>query len=272
MVCPPVASGDLHELARIVRFMVPLAGSKSYGSLNTFASSPAADGLGLFVELEVRCAGRPDATTGYLVDIGAIDRLIRRQVAPLLATALETGESLPAPAFLGRSLAALATLSPPVRSVALDLTPFLRIEMESANMTRVLLRQRFEFAAAHRLHCPELSAERNRELFGKCNNPNGHGHNYRIEVAAAVSIDARTGMPAVGVDRLEEIVHEQVIARFDHKHLNLDTTEFASLNPSVENIATVCHRLLQAPLANVGAELRTVTVWETGKTSCTYPA
>ena len=132
-----------------------------------------------------------------------------------------------------------------------------------------LLTEHFEFSASHRLHVPALGDEENRRIFGKCNHPGGHGHNYRVAVTVAVPVG---GAPAAPVDALARIVGHWVIDRFDHKHLNADCAEFRELNPSVEHIAMTCHGLLRAPLAAEGLELRSVTVWETAKTGATYPA
>lgn len=136
---------------------------------------------------------------------------------------------------------------------------------------RVILRETFEFAASHRLHLSHRSDGENRALFGKCNNPNGHGHNYRIavsvEVPAEKSADARPGFAEI-----ERIVESEIMARFDHKHLNLDCPEFAMTNPSVENIARISFEVLAEPFAAAGGRLRDVEVWETEKTSCRYPA
>ena len=133
-----------------------------------------------------------------------------------------------------------------------------------------IMTEQFEFSAAHRLHCPELSDDENRRTFGKCNHPSGHGHNYRIAVAVRVRTGA--GAPALSTGALEGIVTRTVLDRFDHRHLNVDCPEFAELNPSVENIAQVCHALLSDEIAAAGAALDHVTVWETAKTSATYPA
>lgn len=133
-----------------------------------------------------------------------------------------------------------------------------------------VLSERFEFAAAHRLNCSQLSEAENRRVFGKCNNQNGHGHNYRIEVSVRVPVGG--SLPGFTAADLEDVVGRTVIERFDHKHLNLDTQEFAEVNPSVENIAAACHGLLEAPVRERGAVLMRVTVWETDKTSATYPA
>ncbi len=125
----------------------------------------------------------------------------------------------------------------------------------------------FEFSASHRLALPGCSDAENHALFGKCSNPNGHGHNYRLDVTVETN-------PAVAntVGILESVVDREVMARLDHKHLNLDCPEFAELNPSVEHIALVCRNLLQAPLRATGLDLVSVTVWETAKTCATVLA
>ena len=98
----------------------------------------------------------------------------------------------------------------------------------------VYLTKVYEFSAAHRLHSPYLSDVENEEIFGKCNNQHGHGHNYVLEVTVAGAVDQRTGMIA-DLDFLDETVQKQVYARFDYKHLNHDTVEFETLNPTSEN-------------------------------------
>ena len=136
---------------------------------------------------------------------------------------------------------------------------------------RVILRETFEFAASHRLHLAARTDADNRALFGKCNNPNGHGDNYRIAVSIEVDADAPTDVRP-GFAALERIVETEIMSRFDHTHLNLDCPEFANTNPSVENIARICFEILTGPCAAVGGRLRDVEVWETDKTSCRYPA
>ena len=92
----------------------------------------------------------------------------------------------------------------------------------------VYLTKVYEFSSAHRLHSHVLSDEENREIFGKCNNPSGHGHNYVLEVTVKGEVDLRTGLVA-GLNFLDEVVQKQVYTRFDYKHLNLDTSEFENL-------------------------------------------
>jgi 6-pyruvoyltetrahydropterin/6-carboxytetrahydropterin synthase len=129
----------------------------------------------------------------------------------------------------------------------------------------VRLSQKFEFSASHRLHNPKFTDEQNRALFGKCNNPHGHGHNYVLEVTLANPAATQLEIPA-----FERIVSATVIDPFDHKNLNIEIPQFRDLIPSVENIAMVIYRLLKSPLEKAGAKLAAVTVWETSKTWCEY--
>ena len=125
--------------------------------------------------------------------------------------------------------------------------------------TMAHLTKTFGFSAAHRLHSTALSAEENRTIFGKCNNPHGHGHNYELEVTVQGQIEPSTGM-IMDLAYLMQTVQEEVIERFDHKHLNEDTEEFHSLNPTGENIAKVIWDLLRPKLK---ANLTKIGLWET---------
>ena len=132
----------------------------------------------------------------------------------------------------------------------------------------VRLSQKFEFSASHRLHSAKLSDEENRKCFGKCNNPNGHGHNYEVQVTLLGQPDDRGSL--LDVPTFERTVAETVIDKFDHKNLNVEVGEFAELMPSVENIAMVIYRLLKPKFSDQRARLAAVTVWETPKTWCEY--
>jgi 6-pyruvoyltetrahydropterin/6-carboxytetrahydropterin synthase len=131
------------------------------------------------------------------------------------------------------------------------------------------LSQKFEFSASHRLFRADCDDAENRRLFGKCSNPNGHGHNYELQVTLAGDSQRVSGILATLPD-FERIVGETIIERFDHKNLNVDVPEFADLIPSVENIARVIYRLLRPRFIDAGAKLAAVTVWETPKTWCEY--
>jgi 6-pyruvoyltetrahydropterin/6-carboxytetrahydropterin synthase len=102
--------------------------------------------------------------------------------------------------------------------------------------------RRYRFAASHRLHAPQLSEIENRALYGKCNNPYGHGHNYIVEVSAGGPLDSNGRVLDTG--RLDELVEREVLAPFDHRTLNLEVSSFARLAPTSENLAVeICRRL-----------------------------
>ena len=102
--------------------------------------------------------------------------------------------------------------------------------------------RRYQFAASHRLHAPQLSEQENRELYGKCNNPYGHGHNYAIEVSARGPLD--DSGRAVDTELLDALVQRQVLQPFGHRNLNLDVEIFERQVPTSENLAVeICRRL-----------------------------
>ena len=108
---------------------------------------------------------------------------------------------------------------------------------------RAYFSRRYLFSASHRLHSEMFSAEKNRETYGKCNNPHGHGHNYVLEVTAGGQIDPKTGMVCDMV-KLDEAVRKNVLERFDHTNLNLDES-FRELVPTTENLCIeICKKLL----------------------------
>ncbi len=109
---------------------------------------------------------------------------------------------------------------------------------------KVTVYRKAHFNAAHRLHNPAWSDERNREVFDKCNNPNYHGHNYQLEVGLRGATDPDTGY-LIDLKIVKDIIKAKIEDRFDHKNLNLDTEEFKNLNPTAENIAMVIWNILR---------------------------
>ena len=112
---------------------------------------------------------------------------------------------------------------------------------------RISAFRKAHFNAAHRLHNPNWSEEKNREVFGLCNNPNYHGHNYELEVKVTGEVDPETGY-LIDLKYLKDIITEHVEHRFDHKNLNLDTEEFRNLNPTAEHICFVIWKILDEQL------------------------
>lgn len=123
----------------------------------------------------------------------------------------------------------------------------------------VYLTRKAEFAAAHYYHNPALSAEENRRLFGKCNNPLGHGHNYLLEVTVKGEVDERSGF-VLDLKELKEILNREVLEAMDHRFLNKEVPEFKDQIPTTENLAIAIWRRLAPRLKR--AELDRVRVYE----------
>ena len=127
---------------------------------------------------------------------------------------------------------------------------------------KAYLGRRYHFSASHRLHAASLSEQRNRDVYGKCNNAFGHGHNYTVEVIFSGAVDAVTGM-VVNLADLDEFAHRRVLNQFDHANLNLSGS-FKDLVPTTENLAVELHKLFALfPLA----QLERVRVEETANNS-----
>ncbi len=125
------------------------------------------------------------------------------------------------------------------------------------------------FNAAHRLHNPDWSAEKNKEIFGLCNNANYHGHNYELIIQITGTINPETGY-VIDMKVLSDLAQEEVVKKFDHKNLNLDVPEFENLNPSAENIAVVIYHKLRVKIA---AELDLkIRLYETERNFVEFPA
>jgi 6-pyruvoyltetrahydropterin/6-carboxytetrahydropterin synthase len=109
----------------------------------------------------------------------------------------------------------------------------------------IRLTRRYHFSASHRLHAKELSEQANQEIYGKCNHPFGHGHNYEVEVTVRGPVDALTGR-VVDLQDLDRLVQKTVTGPFDHRNLNEEVPEFQDLVPTTENLAVIIDRRLRA--------------------------
>jgi 6-pyruvoyltetrahydropterin/6-carboxytetrahydropterin synthase len=133
------------------------------------------------------------------------------------------------------------------------------------------LSRRYRFSASHRLHSEQMSDAENRAIYGKCNNPHGHGHNYTLEVTVSGSVEESTGMVCNLVD-LDESVHREVLSRFDIENLNM-RPEFANSVPTTENLCTVIFDLLNQDILKrkfTQAHLERVRLEETMMNSFEY--
>lgn len=127
-------------------------------------------------------------------------------------------------------------------------------------MTR--LGRRYRFSASHRLHSPELTPEQNVAIFGKCNNPYGHGHDYVLEVILSGDIDAQTGLVA-DLPALDRTVKTAVLADYDHKYMNEEIAAFRDLPPTTENVALDIRARLDRAWPEGSAKLESVRIYET---------
>jgi 6-pyruvoyltetrahydropterin/6-carboxytetrahydropterin synthase len=124
----------------------------------------------------------------------------------------------------------------------------------------VYLTRKAEFSASHFYHNPKFSPEENQRIFGKCNNPNGHGHNYTLEVTVAGEVDEGTGF-VMDLKRLKEVMNSEVVEGLDHRHLNKEVPEFRDRIPTTENLAIAIWNRLAGKLD--GARLHRVRLYET---------
>lgn len=211
--------------------------------------------------LEVMVKGDIDVDDGMVINLTTLDTLLKSEV---IANYDHKHLNSQHPTFAENTL-----LQPTCENITIEiwqrLVPSLTDELlhrvrlyESSTVfadyygegQMVYLTKVYEFSAAHRLHSHLLSDVENRDIFGKCNNPAGHGHNYVLEVTVKGDVDARTGL-VTGLNLLDKVVEKQVFERFDYKHLNLDTPEFKTLNPTSENFVKVLWDVLEPNLRPV---------------------
>ena len=131
----------------------------------------------------------------------------------------------------------------------------------------VYITRKAHFCAAHRLHNPAWSEEKNSEVFGKCNNPNGHGHNYDLEVTVAGDPPGESGM-VMDLKKLADIIEEEIVERVDHKHLNLDVDFMQNIIPTAENIAIEFWKILDPKITE--GKLYSVKLYESGNNFVEY--
>ncbi|MCH2180679.1 MAG: 6-carboxytetrahydropterin synthase [Mariniblastus sp.] len=255
------------RLSREIRFS--LAADRNFDSRNSWAGWPSSNQLVPWLVLRSVIAGPADRETGFVCNVTRIDDLLRSVVRDHL---LKREGPLTAELCL-REMTALIMqrwdFDAQLLSVELELTPYLKYSQEPQDPAMLTVTQQFEFSAAHRLHCETYSEEENREIFGKCNNPHGHGHNYVVDVSLRRNVED-DGDPGqlIPLHKLEATVKREVIDRLDHKHLNLDIDYFRQINPTVENIAVAIWQWLEGQFGQ--AELVSVRVYETPKTWAEY--
>ena len=264
----------MFRLTREVRFSINRGPDEQLSGkpTNSYAGFPTMRGIGHHLTLQVTVSGPLNPSSQYLVNIKEIDRVVRERGIPFVRERITTAEAA-VPTEVVTGLYRHLSLDAPGMSLdalTLLLSPFLSFGCRSSELPMVRVSQKFEFSATHRLHNPALDDDENCRVYGKCNNPHGHGHNYEVQVTLKGS-PGKTGL-LLDVPAFERIVAATVIDRFDHKNLNVELPEFSEtgLIPSVENIAMTIYRLLKPRFEGAGAALASVVVWETPKTWCEY--
>lgn len=132
----------------------------------------------------------------------------------------------------------------------------------------IYLTRKVEFCASHRLHSPALSSEENENLYGRCNNPNGHGHNYVMEVTVCGEVEANTGM-VMNLKTLKDLLEDEIVERVDHKNLNVDVDFMRGVIPTAENMIIAFWEILQGKLP-AGCQLFEIRLWETDNNIAYY--
>jgi 6-pyruvoyltetrahydropterin/6-carboxytetrahydropterin synthase len=263
----------MFRLSREIRFAVnpdETANEMSAPVTNSFGEFPSLLGIGHYFSLDVCLMGNLDPQNGCMLNIKDIDQVVRQRAVPLATAFVRRGRFGGGGLLIDKLFTLLKDAWPgnAVHHLRLALSPTLSLKIFSSEYPMIRISQKFEFSASHRLHNPALSDDDNRKLFGKCNNPLGHGHNYVVQVTLAGHPDS-TGV-IIPVPSFEQIVTATVIDPFDHRNLNEEIPQFKDLIPSVENISMVIYRLLKPKFQTTTAKLAGVTVWETPKTWCEY--
>lgn len=258
------------RVSREIRFsLVPPQDFSGHKPANSWAGGPATNRLVPRVNLRCIVEGPIDPQTGYLCNIKLIDDLLRKVVTETLRQ--NGSNEFVAESFLIAVAGHCRQLwehAATIVALELDVSSCLSWRITMSEDVMISMTEQFEFSAAHRLHCDDLTDDQNREIFGKCNHPGGHGHNYVIEVTLC-----RTGLTkgeqVADLDQVEATVNRLVIDRLDHKNLNVDEPHFQKVNPTVENIAVAIYSWLDNQFG--GAKLKKVRVYETPKTWAEFP-
>ncbi len=263
----------MYKLKRHVRFSINPFLDRDLTASNNYASNPPGNGLALFFDIEFLVTGPKNPKTGFVLNVLDIDQLVRASFVPVIAAAVRhkfrEAKHISLSGLARLLLTASHSLQKNLRQIQLEqisakLNPFRRLTVKTTEPKNIYLSEKFEFAATHKLWNDDLSKKKNLELFGKCANPTGHGHNYVAEVT--IKLPQRRKDFQIGL--FEKTVNENLIDLVDHKNLNADVPTFDKTNPTVENLTAFAFKKLKGKFKN--AKLHCTTIWETEKTSCTF--
>jgi 6-pyruvoyltetrahydropterin/6-carboxytetrahydropterin synthase len=261
----------MHRLTRKVRFSInPFLPTDDDG-FNSFSSQPAGDGLALFFELAVTLEGTVEEKSGFVVNVLDIDKEVRKFVVPVFAERIKKyfgkgvhiGFSQIAQLLAeSREKLKVRFANAVISRLSLQLNPLRAVSIDCQENDMVYFSEKFEFAATHKLWNDSLSERENFDLFGKCANPAGHGHNYIVEVTVQARPDD------LHIADFQRVVDEKLIRILDHKNLNVDVPHFSKVIPTVENLSVFAWDSLKGQFEK--AVLHCITIQETEKTFCSY--
>jgi 6-pyruvoyltetrahydropterin/6-carboxytetrahydropterin synthase len=251
------------------RYWLPeISEAENFERFGACARSP---GHGHNYVLFVSMAGELDEY-GMVLNLSDVKQVIKREVTSQLDFSYlndawsEFQETLPTTEAIARTIWQRLAPHLPIVRIQLFEQPELWADYYGNNMEAYLTIST-HFSAAHRLARPDLSYEKNCEIYGKCARPNGHGHNYHLEVTIKGEIDPRTGMIADLV-AFQKAVDDYVVEPFDHTFLNKDIPYFTEVVPTAENIAVHIRSLLEQPIRDIGAQLHKIKLIESPNNSC----
>jgi 6-pyruvoyltetrahydropterin/6-carboxytetrahydropterin synthase len=257
------------EFSASHRYWLPeLSELSNYEKFGAGARFP---GHGHNYELYVSMLGDLDQY-GMVLNLSDVKQVIKKEVTSQLDASYlndtwpEFKDTLPTTENIARLIWQRLAPHLPLVSIQLYEHPRLWAEYKGAGM-EAYLTVGTHFSAAHRLALPELSFEENSEIYGKCARPNGHGHNYHLEVTVKGEIHTKTGM-LVELTELHKVIEEAVVEPFDHTFLNKDISYFANVVPTAENIAVYIAQLLKTPIQELGATIHRVKLVESPNNSC----
>ncbi len=262
----------MHRLVRKVRFSVNPFGEAGSSGANSYGGKPCGQGLSLFFELSVGLAGQSDRDTGFVVNVTDIDNIVREHAIPAFALNIRKAFGDGKQLTISETAGLLASLRDVLKNkfdgallieLGLQLNPYRKIDFDCEDTKMYYFSEKFDFAAMHKLWNEQFSERKNFEVFGKCANPAGHGHNYVIEVTIKVPADTD-----VCIVDFERVVDGEFVKLVDHKNLNADVSALAGVNPTIENLAEFAWEKLNGKFDS--AKLHSVSIWESDRTFCTF--
>jgi 6-pyruvoyltetrahydropterin/6-carboxytetrahydropterin synthase len=257
---------------RKVRFSINPFDEAGSSGANSYGGKPCGEGLSLFFELSVGLAGQADRDTGFVVNVMVIDSIVRKHAVIVFAQNVRKAFSDTKQLTISETAGLLASLRDVLKNkfdgailieLGLQLNPYRKIDFDCEDMKMYYFSEKFDFAAMHKLWNDKFSEQKNFEVFGKCANPAGHGHNYVIEVTIKTATDND-----IRIGEFEKVVDGEFVKLVDHKNLNADVSALADVNPTIENLAEFAWERLNGKFG--AARLHSVSIWESDRTCCTY--